>query len=352
MLSGLSIMGNDPYKGEKAIVKADFIYAPEDVAFPGCHASTICETSEGLLAAWFGGTHEKHKDVGIWISRYINESWSLPEEVANGIQHTDLRYPSWNPVLFNYGDEIFLFYKVGPNPKEWWGEYIISSDNGKSWSRPSRLPEEIFGPIKNKPELLSNGELICPSSTEDKGWRVHMEFTSDRGLTWERTEAINDGKEMGVIQPTILKHPDSKLQILCRSQNRQILSSWSSDSGRSWTRLMPVGLPNPNSGIDAVTMTDGRHVVVYNHIDPKSNWGDRNILNIAVSYEGIDWHAAVLLENDSDKDGEYSYPAIIQTSDGMLHIVYTWNRKLIKHVVVNPSEFELKPIKDGEWPGM
>lgn len=320
--------------------------------FPSCHASTIAHTKDGLAAAWFGGSYEKHPDVGIWFSRFIDGKWSVPVEVADGVQHASLRYPTWNPVLFDYGDELFLFYKDGPDPQNWWGQLIISSDNGQSWSRRMRLPEEIYGPIKNKPELLDNGDLICPTSTEHDGWQVHMEFTSDRGLTWERTEPINDGKEISAIQPSILKHPDGKLQILCRSRNKSILSAWSTDNGRSWSKLEPIDLPNPNSGTDAVTLQDGRHLLVYNHIDPSEDWGDRNILNIALSDDGINWQAAVLLENDKDPDGEYSYPAVIQANDGMVHVTYTWNRELIRHVVIDPSMLELKPMKNGEWPEM
>lgn len=344
------ITANAQYVGENAVVKSEFIYNAGDVNFPSCHASTIAETSDGLIAAWFGGTAEKDPDVGIWVSRYVDGKWAIPVEVANGIQYKTLRYPTWNPVLFNYGDEIILFYKEGPSPSTWWGEYVTSTDNGLTWSRPVRLPEGIAGPIKNKPELLSNGELICPTSSEDNGWRVHFEFTPDRGLTWERTDAINDGKEFSAIQPSILKHPNGKLQILCRSKNKYILSAWSDDNGKSWTKPEPIGLPNPNSGTDAVSLKDGRHVLIYNHILPTETWGDRNILNMAVSADGINWKAAILLENDADKDGEYSYPAVIQTKDGMVHITYTWNRKLIKHVVVDPSKLQLKPFLKGEWP--
>lgn len=339
-----------PFTGDNAVVKSEFIYQKEDVKFPSCHASTIEQTKDGLIAAWFGGSYEKHPDVGIWVSRFENGKWTIPVEVANGIQHKNLRYPTWNPVLFNYGDEIILFYKEGPDPASWWGKYVTSADNGKTWSRPVRLPEGIAGPIKNKPELLSNGELICPTSSEDNGWRVHFEFTGDRGLTWERTEAINDGKKYSAIQPSILKHPGGKLQILCRSKDKYILSAWSTNNGKSWSNLEPIGLPNPNSGTDAVTLKNGKHVLVYNHIKPDETWGDRNILNLAVSDDGISWNAAVLLENDPDKDGEYSYPAVIQTSDGMIHITYTWNRKLIKHVVVDPSKIQAKPIVKGKWP--
>jgi predicted neuraminidase len=331
------------FRGEQCITKSEFIYQPQDVPFPSCHASTIIQNGKGLMAAWFGGTREKNPDVGIWISIYRKGSWTKPVEVANGIQHRDKRYPCWNPVLYNTGREILLFYKVGPSPSEWWGELKTSDDSGRKWSRAYRLPEDITGPVKNKPVLLSDGYLICPSSTEDEGWRVHMEFTADKGLTWERTNAINDRKT-GAIQPSILVHNNGKLQLLCRSTVSGILTSWSDDKGRTWSELTATSLPNPNSGIDAVTLKDGRHLVVYNHL--KSG---RNMLNAAVSVDGITWEAAFLLENNI-KGAEFSYPAVIQTNDGLVHITYTWNRKQIKHVVVDPGKIVTKPLLAGEWP--
>ena len=334
---------SDPYKGEKCILKSEFIYKKEDVAFPGCHASTIIEKRNGLIAAWFGGTEERNPDVGIWVSHFSNGQWTKPVEVANGIQHKSKRYPCWNPVLFNTGNEILLFYKTGPSPSTWWGELIRSSDEGKTWSASCRLPEDIFGPVKNKPVLLGNNTLLCPSSTEDQGWRVHMEFTSDNGLTWERTPALNDRKT-GVIQPTILQHPNGRLQMLCRSTVSYIMSSYSNDNGHTWSELTSTGVPNPNSGIDAVTLKDGRHLLIYNHI-----FKGRNVLNVAVSADGVEWKAAALVENEPE-GGEFSYPAIIETGDGMVHITYTWNRKLIKHLILDPDAIELKPFNNGNWP--
>lgn len=332
-----------PFKGEKCIVRTEFIYMPGDVPFPSCHASTLVETRDGIVAAWFGGTAEKNPDVGIWTSRLSDSKWSKPIEVADGIQHKTKRYPCWNPVLFNNKDEILLFYKVGPSPSEWWGEMMISRDDAKTWSRSFRLPEDIYGPVKNKPVLLGTGELICPSSTEDKGWRVHVEFTADNGLTWERSAALNN-KDTGVIQPTILTYPGGKLQMLCRSTVKSILSSWSEDNGRTWTEFKSIGLPNPNSGIDAVSLNDGRQLLVYNHLVK-----GRYMLNVAISENGTDWKAAVLLENEAPGT-EFSYPAVIQTHDGLVHITYTWNRKQIKHVVIDPSRISLKNFENDTWP--
>ena len=132
--------------------------------------------------------------------------------------------------------------------------------------------------------------------------------------------------------------------MLCRSAGNFILSAWSYDNGRTWNELTATSLPNPNSGIDAVTLSDGRQLLVYNHLSK-----GRNILNVAVSVDGKEWGAAALLENEM-KDSEFSYPAVIQTDDGLVHITYTWNRKLIKHVVLDPSKISSRPFQNGEWP--
>ena len=328
------------------VVTSEFIY--ETAPFPECHASTIAESQGHLVAAWFGGTKEKHPDVGIWVARHENNKWTTPVEVANGVESADKRYPTWNPVLHQMSKgPLLLFYKVGPSPDTWWGMLMSSTDGGKTWSKPARLPADIAGPIKNKPVELANGELLCPSSTEDNGWRVHFERTSDMGKTWQRTPAINDGKEFGVIQPTVFFHPKNQLQALFRSRQGKIVEAWSSDQGKTWSALKATALPNPNSGIDGVTLKDGRHLLVYNHTVREGM--RRGALHVAVSADGKTWQAALALENTKPQD-EFSYPAVIQTRDGMIHITYTWNRKKVKHVVLDPKKLKLREMKDGVWP--
>jgi predicted neuraminidase len=315
-----------PFAQAQQIEQSAFIY--ESAPFPSCHASTLVETPAGIAAAWFGGTHEKHPDVGIWFSFFRNGSWTAPVEVANGVQDTGKRYPTWNPVLFQMpGKELILFYKEGPAPDTWWGMLKRSTDGGKSWSAAERLPKDIYGPIKNKPELMADGTLLCPSSSEDHGWRLHMEFTKDGGKTWSRTEALNDGVTTSAIQPSILKLPNGKIQQVCRSKNGFVLQSTSDDNGKSWTALTPTTMLNPNSGTDAVTLRDGRHIIIYN----KTKKG-RSPLNVAISADGQTWNDVAVLENEPG--GEFSYPAVIQTSDGKVHITYTWKRKKIKHVIM------------------
>jgi Predicted neuraminidase (sialidase) len=326
------------------IVKTEFIF--DEAPFPSCHASTIAEVKGGLIAAWFGGQHEQSNDVGIWISRYDGRQWSKVTEIANGVQPLGTRYPCWNPVLFQpkHGP-LLLFYKVGPSPRTWWGMLTTSNDAGQNWSKPQRLPAGILGPIKNKPIQLADGSLLCGSSTEMGGWRVHMERTPDLGKTWQKTGPPDD-QSFDAIQPTLLVYPTGRIESLCRSLQNRITESWSEDGGKTWSRLQATALPNPSSGIDAVMLKDGRALLVYNHHTGPSPYG-RSPLNIAVSADGKIWKAALILE---DQPGEYSYPAVIQTTDGLVHIAYTWKRQRIKHVVIDPDQLELRDMPDGQWP--
>jgi predicted neuraminidase len=319
------------------VVRSEFIF--ERAPFPSAHASTIVGTRDGLVAAWFGGTRERDPDVGIWVSRRDASGWSTPVEVANGVQPNGTRHPCWNPVLFQpSGGPLLLFYKVGPSPSQWWGLARTSSDGGRTWSAASRLPAGILGPIRAKPVELRPGVMLAGSSTEADGWVAHMERFSGpwtaaslaSAAAWEKSGALNAKEEFGAIQPTILVHSPTLLQILCRSRQRVITEAWSQDGGRTWGRMTATTLPNPSAGIDATRLADGRFLLVYNP-SPTS----RAKLDVAVSSDGRTWRPAVVLEDQAS--GEYSYPAMIQARDGFVHVTYTWRRDRIKHVVLDPA---------------
>ncbi len=307
-----------------------------------------------MVTAWFGGTKEGNKDVCIWSSRLENKKWTAPIKIADGIINDTLRYPCYNPVLYYAANgELLLFFKIGPNVAGWKGYMTRSSDNGITWGKREQLPDGFLGPVKNKPVFIGN-ELICPSSTEKSGWKVHFEITKDNGRTWRKTEAINDGTIVSAIQPSILIYKDGRQQVLCRSKNSTINQSWSNDIGKTWGAMTASSLPNNNSGTDAVTLKDGRQLIVYNHVKPApglpNGKGARTPLNIAVSGDGINWSAALVLEDSPIS--QYSYPSVIQSKDGMVHIVYTWRRERIKHVVIDPSKLQLVSIVSEIWPGL
>lgn len=326
-----------------AVISSEFIY--EKAPYPECHASTIVEAGAGnLVAAWFGGTKERAPDVGIWVSRHQGGVWLEATEVANGLQPDGKRLPTWNPVLFQAPGEgpLLLFYKVGPSPSTWWGMVVTSKDGGKTWSAPRRLPEGILGPVKNKPVVLSDGSWLSPSSTEGtpEGWRIHFERTTDGGRTWERIGPVAKGDDIDAIQPSVLRFHGARLEAVCRTRRGFLAATWSDDNGRSWSPLERLPLPNPNSGTDAVTLADGRQLLVYNHSAPppeRPTKGLRYPLDVAVSEDGKAWRHVLTLESEPLANG-YAYPAVIQTSDGRVHITYTWGRKRIKHVVLEPAK--------------
>lgn len=395
-LAAATAMLPAPAAGQNGVVFSEFVF--NDAPHPECHASTIAETASGaLVAAWFGGTAERNADVGIWFSRLVAERvamdstsvpggatgssestasrgapagrparpaaigrWSVPVEVANGVQADGTRYPTWNPVLHQPPGEdapLLLFYKVGPSPPEWWGMVMESEDDGRTWSEPRRLPDGILGPIKNKPITLSDGSLLAGSSVENApeppAWRAHFERSPDLGRTWVRTASLAGataaGEDFRIIQPTILTLGDGELLAFFRSKQSRIAASRSADRGLTWGPIFATGLPNPDAGVDGVTLADGRHLLVYNHkVRVDGAWaGSRSRLNVALSDDGDAWDAALMLE---DQDGEYSYPAVIQTGDGLVHVTYTHRRTRIRHVVLDPAELPRHPMPGAAWP--
>jgi predicted neuraminidase len=315
------------------IVSREFIY--ETAPFPECHASTIVATPRGLISAWFGGKKEKDPSVGIWLSRQVGGAWTAPVEIAHGLQPDGRRLPCWNPVLFQPpGAPLYLFYKIGPSPDTWWGLHRTSTDEGLTWSEPTRLPDGVLGPIKNKPVVLSDDTWLCPTSTETPDaadqWRIHFELSSDHGQTWCRVApaaSLPGQPAINAIQPSVLFHPGGRLQALGRTRAKHLFTTESTDLGRTWSPVTLLSAANPNAGTDALTLKDGRHVLVSNPVP-----AGRTPLTVSLSRDGLSWEAPSILEDAPN--AEFSYPACIQTPDGRLHITYTWKRKKIAHIVL------------------
>jgi predicted neuraminidase len=315
----------------RAELKKEFIY--ESAPFPGCHASTLVETAPGeIYAAWFGGTDEGAKDVAIWGARRSNGVWSEPVELAR-----EPNMPTWNPVLFITRDKtLWLYWKFGNNPRTWTGKRRFSRDAGRTWSDEEALPAGVLGPIRSKPFVLPDGSILAGSSVEsDKAWAVWMERYDAKSRFVSKAGPIEfPGVPMGLIQPSIVRLPDGRLRAFMRSTPAigKIVYSDSQDQGKTWNTPKATELPNPNSGVDAVTLADGRIALIYNHIGK-----GRSPLNVAISKDGWNFEESIALESEP---GEFSYPALIQGQDGALHVTYTWNRKKIRYVRMSVSDLE------------
>ena len=317
---------------------AEFIY--ETAPFPSCHASTIVETAPGeFFAAWFGGTDEGNKDVAIWGARLKDGKWSPPAELVR-----EANTPTWNPVLFHdKTGALWLYYKFGPRPSEWSGGKISSRDGGKTWSQPEHLPAGIYGPIKNKPLVLPDGAIVSGTSVESyQAWTSWIERSTDNGATWTKHgPLLYPGENYASIQPAIASAGRDRLFAYVRTTRKlgRVGMSESRDGGLTWSSLKLLDLPNPNSGIDAVGLKDGRVLLIYNHTAR-----GRSPLNLAVSSDGTNFTPVMVFESEP---GEYSYPAIIQASDGSVHATWTWNRKKIRHAHIPLSSVTAPVAKQG-----
>jgi predicted neuraminidase len=265
-----------------------------------------------------------------------------------------------------------------------------SDDLGSSWTDLEILTSRrrILG--KNKPICIDPCTWILPVEYEGIGDVAFMRSVNG-GKSWKIIDRPGLGAYLD--QPTVVQLRDGSLLAYMRSWEGYIFETRSNDKGLTWTEPIPTILPNPNSGIDMTALHSGELALVYNPtalgsggnltVDHSSSdqqenagvaalfdhddlqnawdyelrkmlhkaeggiefhesgvlaWGPRTPLYLAISYdEGKSWNTTHVLENS---EGEFSYPAIIQASDGSIHILYTYNRTHIKYVRIEKSEIK------------
>jgi len=315
---------------------AEFIFPPGSAPFAASHASTLVELKDGsILAAWFGGTAEGTPDVAIWSSRREHDAWSKPIGLAR-----EPNVACWNPVLFHTNDgRLWLYYKFGPDPQNWTAARKFSDDEGKTWSATEHLPAGLVGPVRAKPLVLPDGTIVSGSSTESyHSWAVWIERSTDDGKTWAKIGPLappptdpDSNQREGIIQPSVVSLGYRHLRLYARSTEAigKVVIADSYDDGITWSQPRPIDVPNPNSGIDAVALKDGRVVLIFNNTTH-----GRSPLNLAISSDGEHFTMFKTLESEP---GEFSYPAMIEARNGDLCMTYTWNRKSIRFVRIPHS---------------
>lgn len=337
-----------------------FIFEPQKY-FLQCHASTLAQLKDGrIFSAWFAGTKEANPDTAIWIScLFPNEKvWSKPAIIAKigDVAH-------WNPVLFTFGEKMYLFFKIGALIENWI-TYCMVFENEK-WSKPSLLVETndliskySRGPVRSKPIVLSNGFWLAPSSVErtvvsdeksffifskpDVVWKAFVDISKNNGKNWNKSKLIDfdrkkygfkNGKYGGIIQPSLWESTPGNVHMLLRSTAGFIFRSDSEDYGQTWCQAYPTELPNNNSGIDVVKIKDVLFLA-YNPV--AGNWAARTPLSLVLSgNNGETWKKTLNIE---EGQGSFSYPSVAILKDGV-GITYTWNRVAISFVKI---KFEFK----------
>ncbi|MBC7321211.1 exo-alpha-sialidase [bacterium] len=312
---------------------------------PMSHASNILELSNGdILAVWYAGTYETSPDEAILMSRLKKNSknWEEPKVLVDTPGKAD-----GNPVLFEGNGKVYLFYvtieggglpenvgsnypeaiKTGTSIKGGWDtcpiKYKISTDFGETFGEERIFRKEWGWMIRNKLLRLSNGEVLFPMYDE-VNWKAIFGLSKDL-KAWEFTGYITTPK--GCIQPAVVELEEGHLLCFLRTRDGFIYRTESYDYGRSWDRSEPTTLKNPNSGIDLIKLKDGKLVVVFN-----DSFDKRTPLNIGLSEDnGKNWKIWDL----ETGEGEYSYPSVIQSGNGLIHLVYTYRRETIRHLVLS-----------------
>jgi predicted neuraminidase len=301
----------------------------DDRPFAQCHASTLAADpadDQRFLAAWFGGSREGQRDVGIWLATRTAAGWSAPRALG---QVRDS--PHWNPVLLRAPDgAVHLWFKVGDTIPAWSTWTCVSHDFGATWSEPRELvPGDRGGrgPVKNPPLILAHGDWLAGASVEtQRSWDVFVDRSLDGGASWHAGGLLARHPDTvawrGMIQPTLWESTPGRVHMLTRSTGGRVCRSDSADGGLSWSPLAPTDLPHNNIGLCAARLADGDLVLCCNPVTQ-----GRTPLTLLLSGDnGATWRRWIDLETSP---GEYSYPTVIALGGRQVAVSYTWRRERI-----------------------
>ena len=317
---------------------------------PSAHVSSICELPDGrMTAVWYAGSREGARDVALYVSSReagLTNAWSTPVSAGTheAAGEETFRYVKkvGNAIVFSgTNDQLHLLY-VTTGFGGWSCSQLnlkTSIDGGATWSRSRRLG---LSPFLNISELVKN----APVPTADGGFVVpiyHEVMGKFPELLWLRPSA--DGFEAiktrafggrTAFQSSIVALNETNAVMLCRAAGsvKKIHTTRTSDGGRTWSALETIDLPNSDSGLNAIRLSDGRLLLAFNDTD-----SGRDNLRLAISADdGVTWKRAATLVAEAGE--EFSYPTVLQTSDGLIHVTYTWKRKGIKEATFNVAWLE------------
>jgi predicted neuraminidase len=299
---------------------------------PAHHCSTITETPKGdLLCLWYGGSYESADDQVLFLARRAKgeRNWQPPQVLIR-----NLRKPPGNGVIFVDGHgTVWIVWSRMESQRpiargSGWSNcrlmYRTSEDDGRSWSVDREfLGNELLAVVRNPPVQRANGNRVLAV----EGYLNRQEGSAfligeEGGTRWHR-----GGFTEGGSQPATIERRDGTLFALLRGAPR-LMQVVSRDGGETWSEPVPSKVRNPDAGISMTRLADGNLVLVFNDSDSK-----RTPLSVARSLdEGRTWETPLHLESNP---GEYAYPCVIQSSDGRIHVSYTFRRYAIKHVEFN-----------------
>lgn len=340
-------------KEDKPFYKEEFMNAGQNLPF--VHVASIVELNDHSLAGlWYGGPYEYNHENAIYMAKQRDNSWQEAQAIMTPTQaQHDLERPFkclGNPLLLANPDGSLRLLFVTIAMGKWSGSQLntcLSKNGGLSWSRAERL---TLSPLFNFSELVRNR----PVPLVGGGWCVpiYQEFLGkfpellwlkehDGKLSYKKTRIAGG---CSTLQPSLIPLDAKRAIVLLRdyTSEKRIFITRTEDSGHSWSKPEPTILPNPDAGISGLRLSDGQLLVAYNDSTEK-----RDTLSLALSKdEGRTWRQISNLENDSNKS--FSYPYLIQSSDGIIRLAYTWNSTLIKMISFNEAWIGTQAAQNSE----
>ena len=319
------------------------------LAATSAHAVTLAQLSDGrLMAAWFAGSREGASDVAIFGSVYDHGTWSAPQRIVDRqrVEQDTQRLirKLGNPLLWRNAQNVLHLWFVSVSYGGWAGSainHMQSNDNGQHWSAATRIVTSPFWNlstlVRNPPLALADGGVILPA---------YHEFLTKRPewLRFDSHMRIIDKARItgsaGTLQPAAVALDEHRVLALMRDSGplHRIQAARSDDAGGHWQPAAATAIPNPNAAIALIRLADGSLLLACNPLESNRN----QLVLLRSRNEGRHWSAPAIIEQGSPGD-EFSYPALLQDDDGMVHLAYTWKRQAIKHVVLSPAQIEATP---------
>ncbi len=304
-----------------------------DESHPSNHASTIAMMPNGdLLATWFGGSHEGMPDAAIWAARKQagKDEWTKPSILID-----DPKLAEGNSLLFTDSKgKVWLFFVKKYDPKwDAWDKTKLllqtSVDNGNTWTEPREVTPEMGWMVRNNLLELPDGRLLLPVYLDGTPKQCLFWLSGDGFKTWEERRVPVTKPES--LQPSFVLLGGERILMLARHGGvpGKIWSALSDDLGKTWRDVKKTKLNNPDSGINLIRLQSGSLVLAFN-----DSQLSRTPLTIALSEdEGKTWPYRKKIETAAK---EFSYPFLIQTPDGRIHLTYTADdRRIIKYAEFN-----------------
>ena len=326
-----------------------------DTGAPSVHAASLIALKDGAVRAfWFAGSREGAPDVVINTAVFDpkTNAWTAPTVVIDrvGAEKGLSRYIAklGNPVPARLPDGRLQLFFVTVSIGGWAGSSIstmLSDDDGLTWGRPQRLITSPFinlsTLVKSPAVQMTDGRLGLPAYHE---WIGRFgEF-----LRLDTTQVI-DKRRMSsgrsAIQPAVFVNEAQDATAYFRQtrsagQAKRIPVSLTRNAGQSWQSAADLEIENPNSAVAGLTLKSGAHLLVLNNIEA----GRYRLVFMMSNPKSGQWQVVEVLENDEalpdQERKEFSYPYLISASGNDAHLVYTWDRKKIRHLYFSSAWLE------------